>query len=298
MNESTLINQLKQIFSCRSRDTVVGPGDDCAVLEFGGKYLLAAADQVIKNVHYLPDTPPEQIATKLLKRNISDIAAMGGIPRWALLTMAVNGRSEEWFQRFFAGLEDCARSYGVDIAGGDLGSLPEDGDCLSLTILGEVDRNSLCLRKNAHPGDFIVVTGQLGNTFNSGHHLEFEPRLAEGRFLAENAFTGCMMDISDGLAADLPKLLAESGCGAEIQLEKIPCRNNCTWQQALSDGEDYELLFTAAADKCARLMECWPFAVPLSVIGIVNDKKSTLIYTENGRNVPEVGVGGYEHFKA
>ncbi len=297
MTESALIDQLQKIFSTH-RDTVAGPGDDCAVLSFGHKYLLAAVDQVISNVHYLPGTPPEKIAGKLLKRNLSDIAAMGGIPRWALTAMAVKGCSDPFFERFFIGLEKCARTYNVDIAGGDLAELESPGECLSLTILGEVDPAAVCLRKNARPGELIMVTGELGDTFESNHHLDFTPRLEEGQFLAQHGFTCCMMDISDGLAADLPKLLAASGCGAEIELEKLPCRNNCTIQHAAGDGEDYELLFTVKPERLDDLLKVWPFTVPLSAIGTVNEKESTLIYTLNGRVVPEFGVTAYEHFKA
>ena len=223
---------------------------------------------------------------------------MGGIPRWALCTMAVNGRSPEFFQRFFTGLEECARTYNVDIAGGDLANLEKPGDCLTLTILGEVELAEVCLRKNARPGELIAVTGELGDTFADDHHLDFTPRLPEGKFLAQQGFTRCMMDISDGLASDLPKLLASSGCGGEIQLEKLPCRNNCSIQQAIGDGEDYELLFTVAPERLAELQKAWPFDVPLSVIGRINEKTSSVIYTLNGRGIPELGVTGYEHFKS
>lgn len=296
MNETTLLQKILPLLHC-SADMPVPPGDDCALLEFGNKYLLAAADQVISKVHYLVDTSPERIAGKLLKRNLSDIAAMGGIPRWALLTLAVNGRSDEWMERFFAGLEACAQQYHVTIAGGDLAALPCELDCGSLTILGEVELAKVCLRKNAQVGDLIVVTGFLGDTFASEHHLDFEPRLAEGRFLAENGFSCCMMDISDGIASDLPKLLQQSQVGATVELKKLPCRNNCHWKNALCDGEDYELLFTVKPEKLPELQKAWHFAVPLSCIGRIVENKD-LIYTLNGSAAANGEISGYEHFNS
>ena len=296
MNESALLKKILPFF--HAADNIPGgPGDDCALLKFGNKYLLAAADQVISNVHYLADTTPELIAAKLLKRNLSDIAAMGGVPLWALTTLAVKGRSDEWLERFFTGLEQCAEKYNVAIAGGDLAGLPAELDCASLTILGEVTMEQVCLRKNAQPGDYIMITGYLGDTFASGHHLHFEPRLAEGRFLAENNFSCCMMDISDGIAADLPKLLEQSGKGAVVELDKLPCRNNCSYKNALSDGEDYELLFTVAGDKLPRLKKAWQFAAPLTCIGRITES-TDLIYTLNGTAVEKMELNGYEHFNS
>lgn len=296
MTESDILKAILPTFH-GTADTIVGPGDDCAVLKFGDKYLLAAADGVISSVHYLPETPPEKIAAKLLKRNLSDIAAMGGVPRWALNTLAVRGRSDEWLQRFFAGLEECAVYYNLAIAGGDLAELPFEGEAVSLTILGEVEIDKVCLRKNARPGDVIMVTGSLGDTFESDHHLDFLPRLAEGRFLGTCQWTNCMMDISDGLAADLPKLLAASGCGAQIELDKLPCRNNCSWQKALSDGEDYELLFTVRADLVEQLCKLWPFKTALHSIGLITDKTGNIEYTMHGRPAGDGGVRAYEHFR-
>ena len=119
----------------------VGPGDDCAVLKFpgaSGVELLAAADQVARNIHYTSDTPPELAGAKLLKRNLSDIAAMGGTPRWALLTVAAGGRDAEWVLRFCRGVAACAGEYGVALTGGDLAGLSADTEVAALTILGEV----------------------------------------------------------------------------------------------------------------------------------------------------------------
>ena len=176
--------------------------------------------------------------------------------------------------------------------------MPTSGTVATLTILGEVELEKVCLRSNARPGELIFVTGQLGDTLYSQHHLEFEPRLAEGRFLSENAFSCCMMDISDGLAADLPRLLERSSCGAHIQLDKLPCRNNCSWQSAIADGEDYELLFTTSADRAGKLLEVWPFDTPLSCIGQITADAGTVRYYQDAEEITLNGVNGYEHFRA
>lgn len=295
MNESELLQIILPAFHA-DKTVAVGVGDDCALLQFGNKYLLAAADQVIGNIHYVPDTPPEAVAAKLLKRNLSDIAAMGGIARYALCTLAVAGRCDEWLQRFFKGLEECAEFYQISIVGGDLANLPVNGECAALTILGEVEPDKVCLRKNARPGDAIMVTGELGDTFFSGHHLDFVPRLGEGRFLAENGFSCCMMDISDGLAADLPKLLAASQVNCDIYLDRLPCRNHCPAINALSDGEDYELLFTLPQEKVELLQQKWHFDTPLTQIGRISDGDGRISYWDAGKIIQLNGVTGYEHF--
>ena len=166
----------------QNSSVAVGPGDDCAVLLLpgGDVDLLAAADQLICDVHYTSDTPPETAGAKLLKRNLSDIAAMGGRPLWALLTVAANGRSPEWLLRFCRGAAECGKKYGVPIVGGDLASLPPRTEVGTLTILGEVPRGKAVLRSGAKPGEAVYVTGEIGNSFDSRHHLDFTPRLAEG----------------------------------------------------------------------------------------------------------------------
>lgn len=293
---------LRKVLPALRRDEamVVGPGDDCAVLEFGGKWLLAAVDQVASEVHYHGGaTPPEAIAAKLLKRNLSDIAAMGGIPRWALLALAATPREDGWFERFFAGLEAAAREFGVTIAGGDLGGLPGaiPAEYGALTILGEVEPEKLCRRDRARVGEVLMVTGELGNTLATGHHLDFTPRLAEGRFLA-GAWTHCMMDLSDGLGQDLRRLGLASELGFEVDLDRLPCRAGADAHGALADGEDYELVFTVASEKAAGLAANWPFAAKLSAIGrAVAAPPGKLIWMNAGAVAPEEEIHGYEHFR-
>ena len=239
----------------RQDDSVVlGPGDDCAVLKAtddAKTELLAAVDQVAKGIHYTADTPPEAAGEKLLKRNLSDIAAMGGVPRWALLTVAAGGRDAEWVLRFCRGVAGCAAKYAVPVVGGDLAGLGADTEVATLTILGEVPAGKALRRSGARSGDALYVTGEIGNSFASRHHLSFSPRLAEGKFLRGKATA--MLDVSDGLLLDARRLAHASRVDLKLDAARVPLRAGAELPGALSDGEDYELLFTAPPG----LERCW-----------------------------------------
>ena len=223
---------------------VLGPGDDCAVLKTSeGTELLAAVDQLARDVHYTADTPPGLAGEKLLKRNLSDIAAMGGEPRWALLTVAAGGRDAAWVLEFCRGVGRCAAKYHVPVAGGDLAGLKADTEVATLTILGEVPAGRAIRRCGARPGDALYVTGEVGNSFATGHHLTFSPRLDEGVFLRGKATA--MLDISDGLLLDASRLARASQVDLKLDAAHVPLRSGAKLPDALSDGEDYELLFTA-----------------------------------------------------
>lgn len=239
---SRLLPGLKQTSS-----VTVGPGDDCAVLRLPGgeTELLAATDQLVRDVHYLRDTPPRLAGAKLVKRNLSDIAAMGGTPRWALLTAAVSGRTPEWVLEFCRGAAECAEEYSVSLVGGDLSGVGADTEVATLTILGDVPAGQAVLRSGAHAGDMLYVTGHIGNSFRSGHHLTFIPRLREGNFLRGKATA--MLDVSDGLLLDAKRLAEASRADLVIEPELIPLRSGAALPNAMGDGEDYELLFTAPA---------------------------------------------------
>lgn len=267
MNEENFVRKIRSLFP-QSPDVTTGPGDDCAVLDFGTPDLfLAAVDQVISGVHYTPDTAPETIAGKLLKRNVSDIAAMGGIPTHALLSLAVNPMEESWLLAFHQGIAQHAAQYGISIIGGDMARLFAPGAALSLTILGKVERGKLCLRANAGEGDLLFATGCFGNSFRSGHHLNFTPRLKEARFLAGD-FTSAMQDVSDGLLKDSARMAEASGLALQLEVEKIPLRVGASMENALTEGEDYELLFAVPERLRSRLEQAWPFPdTPLSCLG-------------------------------
>lgn len=271
MNEEIFTQKLAALFTQRG-DVLVGPGDDCAVLDLGlgDDLILAAADQAVSSIHYLPDCPPEKVARKVLCRNISDIAAMGGTPTHALVTLALNPMDEKWLSAFHESLEIHAASYGMSVIGGDISALPFSGQQCSLSIFGKVKREKLCLRSNAKPGDLLYATGFFGNSFTSEWHLDFIPRLRESEFLA-GAFTNTMMDVSDGLLKDSCRMARASGLGIRFDVSKIRLRTGTpSVENALSDGEDYELIFAVNPSLADSLEASWPYQseVPLSRIGI------------------------------
>lgn len=252
---------------------VVPPGDDCAALAFGDQLLLIAVDQIVGGKHYYLDGPdaatPEAAGRKLLARNLSDIAAMGGTPTACLLAGAFGPRRDPaWIERFYDGVIAIARDYGVAMVGGDLASTPAD-EVASLTILGRVEPARVCRRSGARAGDVLVATGCFGSSLGTGHHLTFTPRCREGRWLAEHGYPTAMMDVTDGLLLDASRICRASGVALRLNPPVVPRRTaHTTVEQALGDGEDYELLVAVAPDRLPPLLSEWPFAdVPLTAVG-------------------------------
>lgn len=269
----------------------VGAGDDCAVLPGGKKQgdLLFKTDAIVEGVHFLPSAPPKLVGRKALARNVSDIAAMGGAPWCALVTLAAPPSTPVARVRsLYAGLNQLADEYGVLLAGGETVRAPKL--LLSVALLGRMPSGVRpVLRSTAKAGHHLYVTGTLGGT-QKRRHLTFEPRLAAGQWLANQKFATAMMDLSDGLGADLPKLATASGLGFEVDLDALPRTRGSTLQQALHDGEDYELLVAVSPQKTKRLTSTWPFRdLPLTRIGRLT--KKALAGT-----APWEHRGGYDHF--
>lgn len=295
MNEEAFTKKLAAMFP-QGPDVMVGPGDDCAVLDLGMRDLvLAAVDQVISKVHYLEGCPPSYVAGKLLKRNISDIAAMGGLPTHALLSLAVNPMDEEWLTLFHEAMAKFSKVYGISVVGGDMARLFAPGEVLSLTILGKVEREKLCLRSGAKKNDLLYATGSFGNSFYSGHHLEFTPRLEEARFLAGD-FTRAMQDVSDGLLKDSARMAEASGLALVLEPEKIPLRRGATVEAALTNGEDYELLFAVPPSLAFRLERAWSFPTVLTRIGRFVEGTPGQVTGIGELNLSQKPTG-YDHFQ-
>jgi thiamine-monophosphate kinase len=310
MNEFQLIAHLTQALPA-GPGVVVGPGDDCAVLDLGvpGKYFLFKTDAVVEGVHFTGETPPEKIGRKALARALSDVAAMAGTPIAALVTLGLPATFDTArVVAIYDGLNELARTHGVAIVGGETTTNP-GGVLISIALLASAVPGQIPLRSGAKVGDAIFVTGTLGGSL-TGRHLEFEPRLAEARWLVEHAAIHAMIDVSDGLAGDLRHILKGSGVGAALLKTAIPvsaaakaCARSGTNAKpallaALTDGEDFELLFTVAAREAVRLTDGWKQAFPhtkLTCIGkivagsdlVLNDKYGS--QTFNG--------DGYVHFK-
>ncbi len=288
-------------------DTPVGPGDDCAVVRLPGAAddWLLTTDPVIEHRHFLPDTPARRIGRKAIARAISDIAAMGGQPRWILINLvAPAGTPLARIRGLYAGMIAAARRWRLGILGGDTA----EGAALELhiTAIGCVPRGTAVLRSGARAGDLLYVTGALGGAWLPGsrHHLLFEPRLDAGRFLAERRFATALMDLSDGLAADLPRLLDASKRGVRLDAAAIPIsraasNTDAPLRHALEDGEDFELLFTVPPRKAAAFEAAWKRRfpkLPATRIGaILANPRQRDILRPDGSASP-LAPGGYQHF--
>jgi len=309
MNEFELIRRLTRSLPTNA-SVVVGPGDDCAVLEAGwpDRFLLFKTDAVVEGIHFTPATAPEQIGHKALGRCLSDIAAMAGTPTAALVTIGLPRNFEPAFvEAIYTGMGELARRHGVAIVGGETTTNP-GGMLISVALLGTVPRGKGILRSGAEAGDAIFVTGELGGSL-AGKHLEFEPRLAEGRWLAQQFSVHAMLDVSDGLAGDLRHLLTASRVGAELHASSIPISREArraakatssakpALLAALTDGEDFELLFTVASRDAVPLLDAWRKQFPklsLTCIGKIKTGEGITIRDKQG--VRPLTTHGYVHF--
>ena len=274
MNEKDILDRIPDIFP-QNGEVVTGPGDDCAVLDFGlDKFYLMSVDQLVSDIHYRRKSAfAANIAKKLLNRNLSDIAAMGGFPAHALLTMTLSKKTAAdsyWIDEFLNTLSHEAGKWNISVCGGDISSTNDESDSFSLTITGWITKDSLCLRSSAKSGDLLFATGLFGNSLPTGHHLNFTPRLELAHFLA-GTFTNTMIDVSDGLLLDAARLAEMSKLGLCLDLDKIPARDNANIKQCLTDGEDYELLFAVSPENQDLLVKEWPFDdILLTKLGLFN----------------------------
>ena len=271
-----------------------GIGDDCAVLPPARGRGLLTVDAVVRGVHFTDRTPPREVGAKLFKRNLSDIAAMGGRPRAAVVALALDGRvSLAWLGQFYRGMAREGLRHGVPVVGGDVTRL--DGSFVATLALTGEAAGRILTRAGSRAGDWIYVTGSLGRSLPTGHHLRFAPRLAEGRWLAGRAEVRAMLDISDGLAKDVNSL-APRGVFPALLAARLPRREGATVRGALCDGEDYELVLGVAsgADRPA-LERAWRRAFPRTRLTCVGR------FVRTGR-VPPGAIAlanyrGYEHHR-
>lgn len=272
-----------------NEDVLIGPGDDCALVKGDGRWdILLKTDVVVEGIHFLRETSPALKGRKALARAISDIAAMGGIPTHALITILMHPeRSIEELEAIYReGLNPLAAQYGISLAGGESSSLPHDGIIINVALTGKIEHGCAITRSGGQAGDIIAVSGKLGGSFESERHLTFEPRLALARYLVENNLAPhAMMDISDGLAVDLPRLAEASACGYQLNESLLPCHEGIDAKHALCDGEDYELLLCFSPEIWQELKQ-HQLPIPLTAIGQLNSKHKS-----------EKSLGGWQHFQ-
>lgn len=270
LGEERLIQAIQRWLGATSPRAPFGIGDDCAVLRAAHGRQLITVDPVIYGRHFDNNVPPRAVGAKLLKRNLSDLAAMGGRPTAAVLALTLDARtSRRWLEQFYRGLAAAAHAHRVLIVGGDVAQA--DGIvAASLTLLGEATAPRVITRAGARVSDALYVTGTLGGSLRTGHHHRFTPRLAEGAWLARRPEVRAMMDVSDGLAKDL-HALTPRGAQPALDADAIPRRAGSDLRAALTDGEDYELVFAVAARADhAAFAAAWQRAFPrtrLSRIG-------------------------------
>jgi len=300
---------------------LVGIGDDAAVWQSDGHIQLATIDTLVQDIHFNLDiTTWEELGWKALAVNLSDIAAMGGIPKYALVSLALPGELEvEDISKFYSNMIHLAEQFGVAIVGGDIVAAPNI--VITITVIGCSKGETMLKRSTAFPGEQIAVTGHLGlsaaglemlerkisldpetSNFLRQSHLKPMPKVAEGQILVEQGVKSAI-DISDGLVADLDHVCEASKVNARIKMEQVPVHpiikaNFPNYQQlALCGGEDYELLFIAnktIMDRAKQALNC-----PVTVIGDITEEKlpERVIVLDSKGNVIPYQKKGWEHFR-
>jgi thiamine-monophosphate kinase len=315
LSELDLIREYFSHVGVARRDVALGVGDDCALLRVPRGFELAVSiDTLTAGVHFLANADPDSIGHKALAVGLSDLAAMGAEPAWATLALTLPTADRRWVGTFCRGFARLAESHGVQLVGGDTTRGP-----LSVTVQvhGLVPGGTAVRRLGARPGDRIWVTGTLGDAGLTLRHLEAGepvspylrerldrplPRVAAG--LSLRGLASAMIDVSDGLAADLGHILEASGVGAEIALPALPLSpevagyvdSTADWTLPLASGDDYELCFTVPPDRCggvealAEPSDCRP-----TVIGVITEKPGLrCIQADGGDWRPS--RAGYDHF--
>lgn len=301
----------------------MGMGDDAALLSpKTGFETILTCDWFLEGTHFLAAKyPPDSVGWKCLARAVSDVAAMGGTPRYFLLSIALpRSRTGGWLSEFLRGLRRASQAFGCELIGGDTTQRSEI--FVNVTVVGEVPNKHAILRSGARPGDLIYVSGQLGEAefglrcvqeqrgrmnekdWRVQKHLYPQPRLALGRWLAQKGLATAMMDLSDGLSTDLPRLCDASGVGARIEASNIPVaqaserqprRKHEAVKLALNGGDDYELLFTVSHRK-AKLIPKTFQRVLLTRIGTITRQRNLLLVEKDGHKRPLL-PGGWDPFR-
>ncbi len=319
IGEQEIISAIRREFSASGGDLVLGIGDDAAVIKAGDRNFIITKDLLLEDFHFLARLHPAfLLGRKSLNVNLSDIAAMGGKPKFALLGLAVPSSTQPvWLEQFFEGFKSAADEWHVRLAGGDISQSKKI--TISVTVIGE--GKNIIRRNGARPGHFLFVSGSLGDPrqgllllkrgfrLNDGKKadhflrafLDPAPQVSLGQKLSRMKLASAMIDVSDGLSVDLFHLCEESGCGAEIEKECLPLSPELKrWQRnpypfALHGGEDYQLLFTIPQEKRERLSRLKK-SCRLTCIGKMIDEKGVYLVDQRGARTP-LSIKGYQHFK-
>lgn len=327
LNENQIVRLIRKRFGDRPASLIKGIGDDAAVVHPRGcrEHWVVTTDMLLEDVDFRSGwLTPAQLGHKSLAVNLSDLAAMGARPRFFTVALALpSDVTEGWIEAFYRGMSKLARRHGAVLIGGDLSRSPI-GIQVTVTAIGETLRRKLTFRSGGRPGDVLYVTGVLGRAAaglallllgrTQGSSLPErqalraqrtpDPRCEVGVWLAGSGFVHCMMDLSDGLSTDLPRLCAASGVGAEISGERLPiCARACDWQcdpveLALHGGEDFELLFAVSARKIPRFEDAYPSGFPpLSRIGHLRRNRGVVWMPHRSAAPRPLISAGFDHFR-
>lgn len=333
-SESEFVEWLRTHARGRDHGVRLGIGDDAALLEIGrGHELILTADLSFEGIHFHRFIhPPRAIGHRALARSLSDIAAMGGIPRYALVSIGLSRDTpRQWVEEFYLGIFALAKRFGVAVVGGDTAVAP-GRISIDITVAGEVEHGRAIRRSGARPGDQVFVTGRLGlsalglgllraRTMRRSKpdekrkvggkllidalqaHLYPEPRCMLGRFLSQNRLASALIDLSDGLSTDLHRLCQASKVGAHILASAIPVpengpgailKENDRMSLALNGGEDYELLFCVPRRRVRQIPTSYR-GVRLCCIGEIQRANDISLIVSDGRKTPLIPAG-YDHF--
>ena len=296
LGEFGLINRIKKQIGKLS-PAVCGIGDDAAVVPLSsGKFLLLTTDMLVEGVHFTKKMPARAIGHKAIAASISDIAAMGGgSAKYAVISIGVPATcSREFISALYQGIKKTAKDFHVSVVGGD--TVRSNKMIINVTLTGEAKSNEVVYRNGARKGDQIFVTGPLGMSLLSGWHLRFVPRIAQANYLVKKYCPTSMIDISDGLVADLGHILDESRVGAIVEENLIPHRRRARLKNALYDGEDFELLFTLPSSQAHKLQKQAGKSYRFYRIGEIVDRgKGFRIKSAKGI-LKKIKVKGYTHF--
>lgn len=333
IGEFGLIGRIAKGLGSPPADVVVGIGDDVAVLRISDReFLLATCDSQVEGIHFLTDIiTPYQLGRRVAAINVSDIAAMGGVPLWALVSLVLPRETEVGFvDELYRGMREQLDRAGAVVVGGNL-SGTRDGKVLDFTLFGKVDAERLVLRNGAREGDLVLVTGNLGDS-RAGlelasrggmtgvgeacrkrlldRHMTPQPRLLEGQALARSGRIRSMIDVSDGLLADIGHICRSSGVGAEIRVADLPISPECAevaaasgadavaW--ALSGGEDYELLFTADEESLEEISRLLADVTDVGcrVVGRIVSESEGVVVVRDGTGREPYGISrtGWDHY--
>ncbi|MFA6358315.1 MAG: thiamine-phosphate kinase [Candidatus Omnitrophota bacterium] len=293
LGEFELIKRFQKKIKIDS-SVIQGSGDDCAVLKLDDDNCqLFTCDMIVEGVDFKKTDNLELVGRKSLAISISDIAACGGIPKHAVVSLGLqkNMRVEQ-VDLLAKGLFDLARKFKINIVGGDISSSAKL--VIDVSMLGSVEKKKLCLRSGAKPGDMILVTGSFGGSIK-GKHLKFTPRIFEARFLVNNFKINSMIDVSDGLVQDLGHILEKSSVGAVLYESLIPLSKQVQGtQDALCSGEEFELLFTAPRGQASKIIKNNKYN--FKVIGEIMPKSFGLRIIDYKNKYTKLELQGYRHF--